>query len=346
MISARLLSLGSAAIVGVLLSACQDVGPVVATRVDFLAQPPASVANSQTLAPVTVAFLTADGEIATTATGDVQISLVTADPEARLSGTTTVTAVNGLATFSDLSLAAMAATGYKLVAKTVALDSVVSSPFEITVGPAVKLRFDPISGGQAGQFFTPVTVSVTDAGGNVVATATPTISLTADGLLLFGTTMKSAVSGRATFTDLITYRSGTTSFAASAPNLISASSNGFHVTSGTQVKLTFVTQPGNAAAGAALPPFKVTCTDAWGNWGGSLFAQIQVTVSLGNNPTGATLSGTLTSSGIMSTAEFSNVSIDKPGTGYTLVARAGGSAPNFQCVGFGPETSAPFNITP
>lgn len=341
----RLLFSGSTAAVGLLFSACQDIAPVVAARVDFVAQPPASLAASQTMPPVTVAFLTGDGEIATTATGYVQIALVTADTAARLSGTTTVTAANGVATFSDLSVTAKAVSGYKLVARTAVFDSVVSSPFAITVGPAAKLRFDPISGtgSQAGQVFPLLTVSVTDAGGNFVASATPTITVSA-GVPLFGTTTKSAVAGKATFTDLIAYLSGTTSLTASAPNLISASSNGFHVSSGPLVKLTFETQPSGAAAGATLPPFSVRCTDAYGNLpmppGGSL----TVTVSLGNNPTGATLSGTLTGGVFAAIAvSFGTISIDKPGTGYTLVARAGSSG---ACSSAPSVSSAAFNVSP
>jgi hypothetical protein len=50
-----------------------------------------------------------------------------------------------------------------------------------------------------------------------------------------------------------------------------------------------------------------------------------VTISLGNNPGGAALGGTLTAQGFGSLAmTFGNVSIDKPGTGYTLVATSGG----------------------
>lgn len=344
MISARLLSLRSAAVVGVLLSACRDVGPVVAARVDFLAQPPASVANSQTLAPVTVGFLTADGEIVTTATGDVQISLLTADTAARLSGTTTVTAVNGLAAFSDLSLTAKAGAGYRLVAKTTALDSVVSSPFEITVGPAAKLRFDgQVTNPGAGTTLPPVTVSVLDAGGNLVSNVTSSITIGA-GPPVFGTTTVAAVAGVATFRDLSIRQSGFTALTASSPGLPSAASANFFVWPGPLTRLAFGAQPANGTAGKSLPSFSFRCTDDYGNLtatppGGGM----TVTVALGNNPTGATLSGTLTVSGFAAITSFNNVSIDKPGTGYTLVASA--VSPGM-CSGAPPVTSTSFNVLP
>src|SRR5439155_39742 len=62
-----------------------------------------------------------------------------------------------------------------------------------------------------------------------------------------------------------------------------------------------------------------------------------VTLALGNNPTGATLSGTLTVSVSSGVATFSNLSLNKAGNGYTLTATSGT---------LGTLTSAPFNITP
>lgn len=47
-----------------------------------------------------------------------------------------------------------------------------------------------------------------------------------------------------------------------------------------------------------------------------------ITLSLGANPAGGTLSGTLTVACVAGVATFSNVKIDKIGTGYTLVATA------------------------
>ena len=60
-----------------------------------------------------------------------------------------------------------------------------------------------------------------------------------------------------------------------------------------------------------------------------------VTIALGNNPTGATLGGTLTVNTVKGVATFSNLSINQIGTGYTLVA----SSPNLPAA-----ISAPFNI--
>ena len=46
----------------------------------------------------------------------------------------------------------------------------------------------------------------------------------------------------------------------------------------------------------------------------------QVTIAIGANPGGGTLSGTTTATVSGGVATFSNLSINQPGTGYTLVA--------------------------
>ena len=49
-----------------------------------------------------------------------------------------------------------------------------------------------------------------------------------------------------------------------------------------------------------------------------------VTLVLASNPTGATLGGTLTVAAVNGVATFSNLTIDKPGSGYTLTATSTG----------------------
>src|SRR5207244_4126692 len=60
-----------------------------------------------------------------------------------------------------------------------------------------------------------------------------------------------------------------------------------------------------------------------------------ITIALGNNPAGGTLSGTKIVTAVNGVATFSDLSIDRAGNGYTLVATA---------TGLTGATSAPFNI--
>ncbi len=93
-------------------------------------------------------------------------------------------------------------------------------------------------------------------------------------------------------------------------------------------------QPGNTTTGQSIyPSVTVQVLDQFGNL---TVSTTNVTVAIGNNPGGGTLSGTLTVPAIAGVAIFSDLSIDNPGTGYTLTASATGLT--------GTNSSA-FNIT-
>jgi len=79
-------------------------------------------------------------------------------------------------------------------------------------------------------------------------------------------------------------------------------------------------QPGNTAADQVISPaVTVRVMDQFGNPAAST---TNVTVAIGNNPDGGTLSGTVTVAANHGVAIFSDLSIDKPGNGYTLIASA------------------------
>jgi alpha-tubulin suppressor-like RCC1 family protein len=70
-----------------------------------------------------------------------------------------------------------------------------------------------------------------------------------------------------------------------------------------------------------LEPVEVSIQDASGRTAESV--TMLVTIALGANPGGGTLSGTRTVNAVNGVATFTDLSIDEPGTGYTLVASAG-----------------------
>ena len=87
-------------------------------------------------------------------------------------------------------------------------------------------------------------------------------------------------------------------------------------------KLAFTTQPSNTAVGAGITPaVQVSVEDANGNVVTS--DSSNVTVAIGANPGSGTLGGTRTVAAINGVATFSNLSINKVGTGYTLTAADG-----------------------
>src|SRR5207249_4748105 len=102
-------------------------------------------------------------------------------------------------------------------------------------------------------------------------------------------------------------------------------------------KLVFTVQPSNTAAGAAITPaVQVTAQDALGNTASGFTGT--VTVALGANPVGGTLSGHTTVAASAGVATLADLSLDRAGTGYTLTATAAGG-------GLSGATSAAFNIT-
>src|SRR3989449_1813433 len=105
--------------------------------------------------------------------------------------------------------------------------------------------------------------------------------------------------------------------------------------SGAATKLGFTGQPTNVAAAQPIPPaVPVAVQDAVGN--SVLGATDAVTMTLGSNPSGGTLGGTMTVSASQGIATFADRRIDRPGRGYTLLASA---------AGLSGATSTPFAVT-
>ncbi|MGH8963158.1 MAG: hypothetical protein ACRDWT_18535 [Jatrophihabitantaceae bacterium] len=103
-----------------------------------------------------------------------------------------------------------------------------------------------------------------------------------------------------------------------------ATSTAASVRVSTPHQLTFTVQPSGTAAGSPISPaLTVAVDDSLGNQ--VPVAGVAVTIAIGTNPGGGTLSGTATagtnSSGV---ATFSALSIDKAAAGYTLVATSSG----------------------
>src|SRR2546425_353380 len=256
------------------------------------------------------------------------------------SETATAAAVSGVATFANLSINKVG-TGYTLTAAASALTPVASAGFNITPGPASALAFTVEPGdATAGAVITPpVQVTAEDAQGNV-ATAfcgnvTVAIGSNPGGGTLGGTTTVAAVSGVATFPGLSINKVGSAYTLTAGAAGLTQTSAAFNVTPGAATQLAFTVPPTTTIAGAAITPaVQVTAQDAEGNtataFGGS------VTVAIGTNPGGGTLSGTTSSSAVNGVATFTGLNIHRAGVGYTLTVSASG---------FGTTPSPAFNVT-
>ena len=168
-------------------------------------------------------------------------------------------------------------------------------------------------------------VAVQNDLGNTVTSSTALITVAiktgtgAAGATLSGTTAVNAANGVATFADLsIDTKGEDYQLTATSAGLTPADSNTFDVGAGSATKLAFIAQPeGPYQAGQpinAIP--EVAVQDASGNTVTSSSAEI--TIQIGTNPGGGTLSGTTVRSAANGVASFPGLSIDKKGNGYTL----------------------------
>ena len=333
-----------------------NITPGAGTHLVFTVQPSTTPTATQIAPAVQVSAKDAVGNTVTSFTGDVTltISAGTGTNGARLSGATTVAAVAGVATFSTLSID-KSGTGYKLSATTADLSGVTSTAFAITAGAATRLVFtvQPVST-TAGSAITPaVRVTARDAQGNTVDTFTGTVSVAIAanpaGGTLSGTKAVAAGAGVATFAGLSIDKTGSGyTLTATATGVAGATSAPFTITPGPATQLRFTLQPSTTTAGTGIAPaVEVTVRDARGNTVPGFTGN--VTLAIGTNPGGGTLSGTTTVALASGVARFSGLSIDKSGTGYTLTATGGGlsagtSAP-FDVVA-GPATHLAFTVPP
>jgi hypothetical protein len=84
------------------------------------------------------------------------------------------------------------------------------------------------------------------------------------------------------------------------------------------LRLVFVVQPGSSAPNRPMAPVQVGVQDVRGNL--MNVTGLPIAIALGNNPSEAVLNGTRLQNTVNGVATFSDLSIDKAGTGYTLVA--------------------------
>jgi hypothetical protein len=88
--------------------------------------------------------------------------------------------------------------------------------------------------------------------------------------------------------------------------------------------LSFAVQPSTATAGNIItPPVQVIVRDSLGNVDTSFTAAIAIRIT--TNPAGGTLSGTTSVAPVNGIAQFGDLSINAPGTGYVLGASASGA---------------------
>src|SRR5439155_1721771 len=325
-----------------------NVTPGAASRLVFTVQPTTTVAGATITPAVQVTAQDAHGNTATAFSGSVTVAIGMNPGGGALSGTSSVAAAGGIATFSGLSIN-KTGTGYTLTAGASGVGGgggggggATIAAFSVTAGAPSALVFSvqPTSA-TAGAAITPVVqVTAEDAQGNVATafSGSVTVALGANsgGGTLGGTATVTAAGGVTTFSGLSVNKAGSGyTLTATATGLRTSTSAPFAITVGALAQLVFTVQPTNVVAGTTIAPaVQGTGQDVQGNtataFGGT------VTVAIGTNPGGGTLSGTPSSSAVNGVATFAGLNINRAGAGYTLAASA---------TGLGTVPSPAFNVT-
>jgi hypothetical protein len=183
----------------------------------------------------------------------------------------------------------------------------------------------PAAAVSANAVIAPVQISVTDASWHSVSGGVARIEIgtsPAAGATLSGMTEVKLVDGVATFSDLRIDQPGRgyTLRVTVGPAL--GETAAFAVV-GPAAQLAFVQSlPSPRTVLGAVAIVRVAIQDAFGSTVPG--ATQSVTLSLAANPTGATVAGTTTVAAVNGIATFDNVSVDRPGSGYTFAATATG----------------------
>src|SRR5205807_3237862 len=185
-------------------SAAFNITAGTATQLVFSVQPSTTAAGAAITPAVQVTAQDAQGNTATGFSGNVALAIGANPGGGTLVGTTTVVAVSGIATFSNLSVN-KAGGGYTLAASATGVSGATSAAFDVAAGAGSQLVFtvQPTSA-TAGSVITPaVRVVAQDAFGNTATGFTGNVSVALGsnpgGATLAGTTTMAAAAGVVTF---------------------------------------------------------------------------------------------------------------------------------------------------
>ena len=246
----------------------------------------------------------------------LSVTLTLSSGTGTLRGTATrATNSLGVATFDSLSIDL--AGDKQLRASAPGFPSATSNTFTITPGPAARLRIhtEPPASATAGVGFAPQPVIwVEDTGGNRVTTDNSTV-VTATRLAgagtLRGILTATAINGIVTFSNLSHNVANTISILFDSGTLTPDTSRNILVSPATTARLTFLQQPANTTAGAAITPaVTVTLSDAFGNPVTTTGTPVTISLASGSG----VLNGTLVRNTVSGIAGFANLSINVSGS--------------------------------
>ena len=290
--------------------------PLPASQLVVSTQPSGAESGMLFVSQPVVQLRDANNSVVIGATNSVTVSI--ASGTGLLSGTTTVSAIAGVATFTNLQIAGSGPIKLAFTAGTPLLAT--SSSFPVTqVVRQIVLITPPGATVTSGLIVTPSpVVELRDAAGLKVSSATGAVTATigTGNGVLSGTVTVNAVGGTATFGNLIITGSGTNTlnFGLASSSLLSVVSPPLQIVAlpsgGTATKLAITTQPAGAVSGV---PFTSQPVVEIRDANGVKVANSTAAVTVATYTSAGILSGTMTVNAIAGVATFTNLKILGPG---------------------------------
>ena len=306
-----------------------DVTSAPATQLVQTTPPPATVPAGSSFG-LTVRAEDPFGNLDPTFSGNVTIALSNNPGGGILGGTTTVKAVNGVATFAGLTLN-QAGSGYTLVTSTSVLTAGTTNPFTVKGLAATQLvvTTQPPATLTAGSSFG-LTVWAEDPFGNLDSTFAGNVTAgpenNPDGTT---STTVTAINGVIPFSGLILTVAGShsLSFTATSVSLvpIAGGTNPFTVTAAAATTIVVSSPPpGSLPAGVSFG-LTVSAEDKYGNVDPTFASSVAIAVQSG--PNGGSLGGTTTATASKGVATFTGLTLNKVG-GYQLEVTSSSGLPS------------------
>ena len=166
-------------------------------------------------------------------------------------------------------------------------------------------------------------VTAENADGSVNTSFNGPVTISSDTTVVGGTTTVNAVNGVAAFSGLTIDTAGANYLLATAAGITSAWTNGITVTPGAATQLVVPVPNGNVLDGSSFS-ISALAEDPYGNVAQNFNGNVALTLT--NDVSGAVLGGTLAVSATSGVASFSPLTINEPGSAYTLQATGSGLA--------------------
>lgn len=306
----------------------RTIADPLATSLAVVVQPTNATAG-QTISAITVEARLPGGGVDTSFTGQITATLETAPTGGVFtpSSTVNIVASGGVAQFVNLAIQKAGTYRIQFVSPPVpTTPSALTEFFDIIAGNANSLHItvQPINGTVGVPLPPPPVVEARDLYGNVATgySGTVTAELVSNpGQSNLVGHQVAAVNGVVTYSGLYLNKVGdgyTLKF--TAPGLVETNppSNSFNMTHGAPYAIQIIQQPSNTTGGMVITPHpSVRVVDIGLN--PVLNHADDITVAIGNNPNGGTLTGTTAQAPSSAVATFNDLKIDKAGVGYTLV---------------------------